>query len=147
MNDTASKRWFVRQWPLIVAITAWILVAQVPAFFRSEIIRGALAVGCLGLMVYQWSLYRKMASGANLSFLSLIAAGFALASIWLGLNVARFYTYDPENAYTWAWHLGMARVQTVVAYALLLVVALVAVWMIFLIISWLNRRRHSLSSQ
>lgn len=129
---------------MLVAITAGLLLAVVPAFFRSEIVRAVVAVGCIGLMVYQWLTYRKTISGSNFILLSLVIAGVTLASLWLALNVVRFYTYDPESGRTWAWHSLVIRIQTPLAWVVGLLVVIVFVWALLLLARWLSGKARTL---
>ncbi len=133
--------------PLIVAIAAWLVVAWVPLLFTSEIVRAALAVTCIGLMAFQWAIYRKRFFGAQLALLSLIVAWFIVASLWLGLNVVRYYTYNPEDARTWAWHTAVIQIQFPLAWAMVLLVPVVAVWLMFLFARWLSSKIRSVVSR
>jgi hypothetical protein len=137
----------VRHWPMLVAIAAWLVLAGVPAFFQSEIVRAVVAVGCICLMVYQWLIYRKTISGSNFMLLSLVVAGFTLASLWLALNVARFYTYDPEIDLAWAAHTLVIRIQTPLAWIVGLLVVIVSVWALLLLARWLSRKARTLTSK
>lgn len=101
--------------PLLVPVLVWLLLLA--GLVHSEIIRAVLGVGCTALMVYQWLIYRKTNRGPQLLFLSLVTAGLGLSSVWLGLNVLRFYTYDPESHQLWAWHVLMIRVQANIQWA------------------------------
>ena len=146
MINFLQRSRLVRNWPMFVAITAWLVLAIVPAFLQSEIVRAVVAVGCMGLMVYQWLTYRKTTSGSNFMLLSLVA-GVTLASLWLALNVVRFYTYDPESDRAWAWHTLVIRVQTPLARVVGLLVVIVFVWALLLLARWLSRRAHTVTSK
>jgi len=145
--DFPQRSRLVRHWPMLVAITAWLVLAVVPAFFQSEIVRAVVAVGCMGLMVYQWLTYRKTISGSNFMLLSLVVAGVTLASLWLALNVVRFFTYDPENDRTWAWHTWVIRIQTPLAWVVGLLIVIVFVWALLLLARWLSRKARTLTSK
>jgi hypothetical protein len=128
----------VRHWPLVtVATVRLVLFAGFP---HSEIVRAAVAIGCIALMLYQWLTYRRSDSGAQLVFLSLIVAGFGLASVWLALNVVRFYTYNPESDHTWAWHMLVVRVQDVLVWGIGALALVVSLWAVLQFARWLGRR-------
>jgi hypothetical protein len=116
----------------------WILVFA--GLLHSEIVRALLAVGCTGLMIFQWLIYRKTDRGTQLLFLSLVVTALGLSSVWLGLNVVRFYTYDPESPQTWAWHMLIAHVQEIIEWTVVALVSVVFLWGLLLVARWLNRR-------
>jgi hypothetical protein len=145
--DFPQRSRLVRHWPMLVAIAAWLVLAVVPAFFQSEIVRAVVAIGCMGLMVYQWVTYHKTISGSNFTLLSLVVSGVTLASLWLALNVVRFYTYDPESARTWAWHTLVIRIQTPLSWVVGLLVAIVFVWALLLLARWFSRKARTLTSK
>jgi hypothetical protein len=141
------QRLRLRHWPLFVATIAWLVVAWVPALFRSEVVRAALAVTCIALMAFQWVLYRKTVDGSKFLLLSLIVAWFTLASLWLSLNVVRYYTYNPESARTWAWHTLVAQIQTPIAWAMALLIPVVFTWVLGLFVHWISSRVRNLPSR
>jgi hypothetical protein len=145
--DFPQRRRLVLHWPMLGAITAWLLIAVVPAFFYSEIIRAIVAIGCIGLMAYQWLTYRKTISGSNFMLLSLLVAGFTLASLWMTLNVVRFYTYDHVNDRMGAWHSLVIRIQTPLAWVVGLLVVIVSVWALLLLVSCLSRKVRTLTGR
>ena len=95
-------------------------------------------------MVFQWFLYRRNVRGANFAFLSLVVFGFALASLWLVLNVVRFYTYNPESGRIWAWHTAIVRVQTPLVWLIAILVVIVFVWALLLLTHWAIGRSRAL---
>ena len=99
-----------------------------------------MTVGSIALMFYQWLTYRKTSSGAQLVFLSLIVAGYGLASLWLALNVVRFYTYNPESAHLWASHMFVIRVQDALVWGVGALVVAVSLWALLQFAQWLGRR-------
>jgi hypothetical protein len=122
----------------------WILLFA--GLLHSEIVRALLAVGCTGLMIFQWLIYRKTDRGTQLLFLSLVVTALGLSSVWLGLNVVRFYTYDPESPQTWAWHKLIAHVQEIIEWTVVALVSVVFLWGLLLVARWLNRRFFAASS-
>ena len=129
----------MRHWPLVAAGAVWLLLFA--GFLQSELVRASVAAGCIALMVYQWLTYRKTSSGAQqLVFRSLIVAGYGLASIWLALNVVRFYTYNPESARVWAWHILVIRVQYALVWSIGALVVAVSLWTLLQFAQWLGRR-------
>jgi hypothetical protein len=94
----------------------------------------------MGLMLYQWLTYRRTSSGARLVFQSLIVAGFSLASVWLALNVVRFYTYNPESERIWAWHGVVAQIQEALLWVIGALALAVSLWALLQFAQWLGRR-------
>jgi hypothetical protein len=138
---------FLHHLPLAVAIAAWVVVGWVPFLFTSEIVRAALAVTCVGLMAFQWAIYRRIFFGSKFVLLSLIVTWFIVASLWLGLNVVRYYTYNPDDARTWAWHTAVIQIQFPLGWAGILLVPVVAVWLMFLIVGRLSSMVRSVGSR
>jgi|ERR1700722_2604992 hypothetical protein len=138
MDEPQQPRRFIRHWPLVAASTVWLLFFA--GFLHSEIVRASVAVGCIALMVYQWLTYRKTSSGAQLVFLSLIVAGYGLASLWLALNVVLFYTYNPESAHVWASHIFVSRVQYALIWGVAALCVAVSLWALLQFAQWLGRR-------
>ena len=116
----------------------WILLFA--GLLRSEIVRAVLAVGCTGLMIFQWLIYRKTDRGTQLLFLSLVVTTLGLSAVWLVLNVVRFYTYDPESPQTWSWHTLIADVQEIIEWTVVALASVVFLWGLLLVARWLNRR-------
>ena len=133
-----SRRRLVHHWPLLVPVAAWLLLFG--GFLQSEIVRAVIAVGCFVLMIYQWMSYRKTYRGLTLVFVSLIVAGFALASIWLALNVVRFYTYGHESDNLGMLYSTVVRVQGILIWPIGLLVMIVCVWAIVGFSRWLVAR-------
>jgi hypothetical protein len=99
-----------------------------------------LAVGSIALILYQWLTYRKTTSGALFVFLSLIVAANGLASVWLALNVVRFYTYNPDSEQAWAWHMVVVRIQVALVWGRGAIVVAVFLCALLLFARWLGRR-------
>jgi hypothetical protein len=97
----------VRHLPLAIGTCSLITAVYV----GSEPVRAIAVVGSISLMIYQYVVYRRTSRGSRRVFLSLLPAEVGLVSAWLALNVARFYTYDPETPRTWAWHERLIRTQ------------------------------------
>ena len=111
---------FTRGWSLIVVIGIFGLVFVL----RSEPGRAVASVVCLALVMQSWFTQRRyVKSRERLVLVALALSLPALASVWLGLNVLRFYSYDPASdisVYSTA-----VRLQAIiegVAYAIGLVV-------------------------
>jgi hypothetical protein len=85
-----------RGWSMLVLFGVFCLV--ISGAIRSEPGRAAAAVLSFGLVVQSWFAQRRYAkSRSTLALLSLILSLPALGSVWLGLNVLRFYSYAPES--------------------------------------------------
>jgi hypothetical protein len=53
---------------------------------------------CVALLIHSWFMQRRFTrTPQRLVLLTLVLCLPALASIWLGLNVIRFYSYAPES--------------------------------------------------
>lgn len=81
-----------RGWSLIGALFIfWLPLAGV---LPSEPLRAVASVVCLALVIQSWLTQRKYAMSRERFVLVTIALSLpALASLWLGLNVLRFYSY------------------------------------------------------
>ena len=143
MSESLQQRRLLCHWPLVVPPTVWILLLA--GLLPSEIVRIVLAAGCIALMLYQWLIYRRTNRGAQLFFLSLVVAGFSLSFVWLGLNVFRFYTYDPESHHIWDWHMLVIRLQEVVVWGMGALGAVVSVWVLFRFAAWVHKRLSAAS--
>ena len=138
MIELLERRRLFQHLPLLIPAAVWLLLFG--GLLQSEIARAVIAVGCLALMIYQWMAYRKTYSGSKLVFVSLIVAGFALASIWLALNVVRFYTYGHESDSLGMLYFSVVRVQSVLIWPIGVLVVAVCVWAIVEFARWLVRR-------
>jgi hypothetical protein len=116
----------------------WILLFA--GLLRSDIVRAVLAVGCTGLMIFQWLIYRKTDRGTQLLFLSLLVRTLGLSSVWLGLNVVRVYTYDTESPQIWARHMLIVDVQEIIQWTVVALATVVFLGGLLLLARWLNRR-------
>ena len=121
----------------------WVLLFA--GLLNSEIVRAVLAVLCTSLMFYQWLIYRKTNRGMQLFFLSLVVGGLALSSVWIGLNVVRFYTYDPESHRLWAWHMLIVHIQEIVKWAVVGLAAVAFLCGLLLLARWINERLFAAS--
>lgn len=90
------KNGLLLHWPILAAM-CFLPLAVV---LRSERLRAVFAVGCFGLLIYQSFLYRRAGTGLRYLSLSLIVIWAGLACVWLGLNVIRYYTYDPFSEHS-----------------------------------------------
>lgn len=111
---------FTRGWSLIVVIGIFGLVIV----FRSEPGRAVASVVWLGLVIQSWFMQRRYVKSRERLILVALALSLpALASVWLGLNVLRFYSYDPVSDIS--VYSVVVRLQAIiegVAYAIGLVV-------------------------
>jgi hypothetical protein len=136
--ESLQRRRLVQHWPLLVPVAAWLLLFG--GLLQSEIVRAVIAVGCFALMIYQWMAYRKTYRGSTLVFVSLIVAGFALASIWLALNVVRYYAYGHESDNLGMLYSTVVRVQGILIWPIGVLVMIVCVWAIVGFSRWLVAR-------
>jgi hypothetical protein len=132
----SGRNLLVRHLPLVIGACS--LVAAV--YVGSEAVRAVAVAGSILLMIYQYVVYRRISSGSRLVFLSLLPAEVGLVSAWLALNVARFYTYDPEAPRTWAWHERLIRIQDFLGWAIGVLAATVLTWALLHFARWLTKR-------
>jgi hypothetical protein len=115
-----------RSWSVVAvgAIFALILYTQ------SEPTRAVASVICIGLLIQSWFMQRRYARSAHrLWLLSLALCVPALASVWLGLNVVRFYSYpgDSESKV----YLVVTRLQSGIEWCGAALATVVVLWAIF----------------
>jgi hypothetical protein len=125
MTERTSYRYppsLARSWSLIVVFSIfWLILSGI---LLSEPGRAVASVLCMTLVLQSWFTQRRYTKSRERLVLFTLALGLpALASLWLGLNVVRFYSYAPEsraNLYS-----AVIRLQAIiedVAYAVGLVV-------------------------
>lgn len=110
----------------MIPALVWLLLFT--GYLQSEVLRAAVAIACIALMLYQWLAYRKTSTGARFVFLSLIVAGFGLSSVWLALNVVRFYTYGYESHGMGLWHGYVIHAQDILLWFIGALVVVVSIW-------------------
>ncbi len=119
-NLAAKPSVFTRGWSLIAIIGIFGLVIVL----RSEPGRAVASVVCLALVMQSWFTQRRYVKSRETLVLVALALSLpALASVWLGLNVLRFYSYDPVSDIS--VYSTVVRLQAIiegVAYAIGLVV-------------------------
>jgi hypothetical protein len=133
--ESLQRRGWVQTWPLLVPVAAWLLLFE--GLLQSEVVRAVIAVGCFALMIYQWIVYRRTYRGSTLVFVSLIVAGFALASIRLGLNVVQYYSYGHESDNLGMLYSSVVRMQGILIWPIGVLVMIVCVWAIVGFARWL----------
>jgi len=116
-----------RTWSLFAVFVVFGLV--VSGILLSEPGRAVASVLCILLLIQSWVIQRKYArSRERLVLLSLALSLPALAALWLGLNVLRFYSYNPESpAQVYS---AVVRTQEVVQNLALAVGLVVLFWAI-----------------
>ena len=126
-----------RSWSLIVVLTIFWLVMS--GILLSEPGRALASGVCLALLVQSWFAQRRYARNRErLALLTLALSLPALASIWLGLNVLRFYSYAPDSAaHVYSAVVTLQRIVGICAYAVGMVVVL---WTIGELGSFLAKR-------
>jgi|GEM_PF-4660506 hypothetical protein len=86
-------------WSLIVVFAIFGLVAS--GMLPSEPGRAVASALCMALMIQSWVMQRRYAKNRErLVLLTLALTLPALASLWLGMNVLRFYSYAPWRRMT-----------------------------------------------
>ena len=138
----SSQHVFLLHWPLLIPTAVWVLLFF--GLLGPEVFRAALAVACIALMLHQWKVYRRSASGARFVFLSLVVAGLTLASLWLALNVVRFYTYDGESRRFYGF---VVRIQNGLVWVTVALLIVVAAWVVVYFARWFIRKSRVLVSR
>jgi hypothetical protein len=116
------KNGLLLHWPILAAICFLPLAGGL----RSEPLRAVFAVACVALAVYQFFLYRTKGVATRYISLSLIVLGFAIASVWLALNVVRYYTYDPVSQHS--IYTSVVGTQEILLWPMGVVLVLVCIW-------------------
>jgi len=135
MSKTAIA--LVRSWSM--GIVFCIIGSVLSGFLRSEPGRAFASILCLALLIHSWLMQRRYTrTPQRLVFLTLVFCLPTLASLWLGLNVIRFYSYAPEsepNLYS-----TVCGLQEVIAWCALAVGMVVVFWTIVDLACWLAKR-------
>ena len=122
-----SSAFLARSWSVVAVLAIFGLV--VSGVLVSESARAMASVLCMALLIQSWIMQRRYArTHERLAFLTVALCLPALASIWLGLNLLRFYSYagdSPTQTYSTVLHLQGIILS--VAYAVALVVAFWAI--------------------
>jgi hypothetical protein len=119
-------------WPLVTIVAALGLVAK--GYLLSDPLRGIISVLCVGLAVYQWTIYRKR---QRFSLPGLVLLTLAMVSIWLALNVLRDYTYPRHSMEILRWYGLVVRLQGVLMWSILGAVLVVSLWAIIHVAHWI----------
>lgn len=116
-----------RTWSLFAVLIIFGLV--VSGILLSEPGRAFASVLCMLLLIHSWIVQRRYTqSRERLVLLSLALSLPALAALWLGLNVLRFYSYDPESSAQ--FYSAVVHLQEVVQNLALAVGLVVLFWAI-----------------
>lgn len=124
-----------RSWSGVLAIVALLI----PFVWHSEPGRAVLALACLGLVLQSWLVQRKFTrSRGNLALWTLGLSLPALAYLWLGLNVLRFYSYNGDAPST--TYFVVARLQAMIEICAVAVGTVVTLWTVGEFAAFLARR-------
>ena len=122
-----GSAFLARSWSVVAVLAIFWLV--VSGLLASEPARAVASLLCIGLLIQSWVMQRRYArTHERLAFLTVALCLPALAALWLGLNVLRFYSYAgdfPTQTYS-----TVVRLQGIiqsVAYAGALVVGFWAI--------------------
>src|SRR5882762_5684255 len=124
-----------RSWSMgvVFVILGLIFLGVLP----SEPGRAVASILCLALLVHSWLAQRRHVQTRQLLFLTLLLSLPALASLWLGLNVIRFYSYAPESSAPVYW--AMVRSQNVIEWCARALVVAVTLWTVAALGRWLAK--------
>jgi hypothetical protein len=111
-----------RSWSLIAVVAIFALVLS--GILLSEPGRAVASVLSMALVIQSWIMQRRYARTRERLVLFTLALSLpAFASLWLGLNVLRFYSYAPESrAQLYSSVVRLQEMIQSVAYAIGLVV-------------------------
>jgi hypothetical protein len=85
--------------PQLWTVSAAILILGSAGLVGSEPWRAFASFLCIALLIHYWFVQRKrIRSLPRLVFLTLVLSLPALTSLWLGLNVIRYYSYTGDEA-------------------------------------------------
>ena len=111
-----------RGWSLLLLLTLFLLIMS--GTLLSEPGRAVVAVLSFALIAPCWfAQYKHVKSRSRLVLLALVLALPGLGTLWLGLNVIRFYSYAPEAPTS--LYSAVVRIQAIVV-DLAIVMGLVA---------------------
>jgi hypothetical protein len=110
-------------WPSVTIVVALGLIAK--GYVLSEPLRGVISIACIGLAVYQWTIYRRR---QRFSLAGLVSLTLAMVSLWLGLNVVRYYTYPGHSMEILRWYGFVVHVQALLMWPILCSVLVVILW-------------------
>ncbi len=118
-----KSRLFSRTWSLLVLLSLFLLT--VTGRLISEPGRAVVALLSLALVAQCWRAQRRyLRSRSRTVLLALLLSLPALGSIWLGLNVVRVYSYEPDPE--GSLHLAVIRAQDFV-FTCAIVLGLIAI--------------------
>ena len=133
MSVSTRASGFARQWPAAAMATSLVAAANT----SSEPLRGVISIMCIGLAVYQWTIYRR---GQRFSLPGFVLLTLTMVSLWLGLNVIRYYTYRRHSMGILGWHGLVIRTQELLMWPILCAVLIVTLWAIIDLAHWIAGR-------
>jgi len=115
-----------RYWSLAAAA---LILGLVPVeSLRSEPLRAFAAVLCVTLLVHSWLIQRKLTrTPRRVALFTLAFCLPILASVWLGMNVIRFYSYSPDSSRVYS---AVTELQDVIVRCMAVLAAVVVLWAI-----------------
>jgi hypothetical protein len=137
----------MRRWSAVLTVLVALVMLWFSLTLRSEPLRAFAVVIAAGSITYGWiSLRKNLQSRLGVVLLGAGLSTLALGCAWSGLNVARFYLYNPaiEGAAVYStWFEIVCTTQVVVEWCLAIVALAFAV---ILAISpfWMRSHRVSL---
>ncbi len=126
----------MRRWNAVPAVLIALVMLGLSLTLSSEPLRAVAVLVAAGSISYAWvSLRKNLQSRTGVILLGAGLSSLALGCAWSGLNVARFYLYNPAmnqvGSYP-TWFEIVSTTQVVVqwcgAVAALAFVAILAVW-------------------
>ena len=134
---STTSRALARFWSVAAVI---VILGLVPfGFLGSEPRRAFASILCVALLIHSWFMQRRfIRTPQRLVLLTLVLCLPALASLWLGLNVIRFYSYAPESEAS--VYSAVIRLQVVIEWCTATVGAVVVFWTIVELARWLVNR-------
>jgi hypothetical protein len=126
----------MRRWSAALTVLVALVVLGLSLTLRSEALRAAGVLIAAGSITYGWvSLHKKLQSRLGVVLLGTGLSALALGCAWSGLNVVRFYLYNPAmnqvGSYP-SWFEIVCTTQVVIqwcgAVAALAFVVILAIW-------------------
>lgn len=132
MTVSPKASGFMQYWPSATTVVTLGLVAK--GYVLSELLRGVISIACIALAVCQWKIYRRR-QRFSLPGFALLA--LTMVSIWLGLNVIRYYTYPGHSMEILRWYGLVVRTQELLIWPILGCVLVVTLWAILNLAHWI----------
>lgn len=146
------RTFFKRSWSAAIAVA--LLALAVVGINRvgihsqtgNEVGHAFISITCLALLIHSWSIQRMhVRSLPRLVLLTLALCLPALASLWLGLNVIGYYSYESAVEHNGQLHGVVIYTQDIIFLCFAGLALVVTVWTLFELAHWLAARIKALA--